>query len=99
MEPVATVCIKSANIGPQEVIVVSQNILCDYRRGRRTADTKSKCYLIPGTSSNQQLALLAESFLHCNSDTHAAAAKSEKGQRARKVNCHPSDSCLATLSF
>lgn len=98
MEPVAIICIKSANIAPQEIIVVSQNILCDCCRRGRTADTKSKRYLIPGTSSNQGLALLAESFLHFNSDTHAAAAKGEKGQRARKVNCHPSDSCLATLS-
>lgn len=98
MEPVAIICIKSANIAPQEIIVVSQNILCDCCRRGRTADTKSKRYLIPGTSSNQGLALLAESFLHFNSDTQAAAAKGEKGQRARKVNCHPSDSCLATLS-
>lgn len=63
MEPVATICIKSVDIGPQKIIVASQNTQCDCYRGGQTAHTKSKCYLIPGTSSNQHLALLAESSL------------------------------------
>ena len=84
MEPVATICIKSVDISPQEIIVTSQNIQCGCHRGERTAHTKSKCYLIPGTSSNQCLALLAESSLHFNSEARTAAAKGEKGQRARE---------------
>ena len=84
MEPVATICIKSVDISPQEIIVASQNIQCDCRRGGQTAHAKSKCYLIPCTSSNQRLTLLAESSLHFNSEAHTAAAKGEKGQRARE---------------
>lgn len=99
--PDGAVRIKSVGISPQEIIVASQNIWCDYRRGGRTARNKSKCYLIPGTSSNQHLALLTESSLHFNSEARAAAAKGEEGQRAREERSGlPSirDSCLATLN-
>lgn len=104
MEPVATICIRPVDINPQEITVASQNIQCDSCRGGRTAHTKSKCYLISGTSSNQRLALLAESSLHFNPEARAAAAESEKGQRAREEGTERSelssirDSCQATLS-
>lgn len=80
---------------PQEIIVASQNTPCDCSRGGRTAHTKSKRYLTPGTSSNQCLALLAESSLHFNSEAPTAAVEAGKEQRVREKDMEK-DELLST---